>query len=91
MKRFSREIIQNSDVGKRIIIYNGKVNIRLNITKEMVGRKFGEFILTRKVNNKNRLFLLRIRKKGKSKGKSKSSNSKKKKKKEDMLWGICVK
>jgi ribosomal protein S19 len=31
-------------------IYNGKTFIKLKITKEMVGYKFGEFINTRKKN-----------------------------------------
>jgi len=40
--------IQLSDINKKFLIYNGKHFQKLIISKEMVGYRFGEFIVTRK-------------------------------------------
>lgn len=40
--------IQVSDINKKFLIYNGKHFQKLFILKEMVGYRFGEFIVTRK-------------------------------------------
>jgi ribosomal protein S19 len=37
------------DINKKFLIYNGKDFQKLIILKEMVGKRFGEFIITRKV------------------------------------------
>jgi len=37
------------DINKKFLIYNGKDFQKLVISKEMVGKRFGEFIITRKV------------------------------------------
>jgi len=37
------------DINKKFLIYNGKDFQKLIISKEMVGKRFGEFIITRKV------------------------------------------
>jgi len=37
------------DLNKNFLIYNGKIFQKLFISKEMVGFRFGQFILTRKV------------------------------------------
>jgi len=37
------------DINKKFLIYNGKDFQKLVILKEMVGKRFGEFIITRKV------------------------------------------
>ena len=41
-------IILPSFEDKVFFIYNGKIFIKLRITKEMIGHKFGEFSFTRK-------------------------------------------
>lgn len=40
-------IIMPENVNKFYFIYNGKKFIKIKITEEMIGYKFGEFILTR--------------------------------------------
>lgn len=37
------------DLNKNFLIYNGKIFQKLFIVKEMVGFRFGQFVLTRKV------------------------------------------
>ena len=37
------------DINQKALIYNGKNFQKLIISKEMVGHRFGEFIVTRKV------------------------------------------
>ena len=41
--------IQLKDLNKKFLIYNGKNLQKLIISKDMIGYKFGEFIMTRKV------------------------------------------
>ena len=41
--------INSGDVNKKFLIYNGKNFQKLIILKEMIGKRFGEFIITRKV------------------------------------------
>ena len=41
--------ISSSDINKKILIYNGKDFQKLIVLKDMVGRRFGEFVITRKV------------------------------------------
>lgn len=41
--------IQLQDLNKKFLIYNGKNLQKLIISKDMVGYRFGEFIMTRKV------------------------------------------
>ena len=41
--------IRLEDLNQKFLIYNGKNFQKLIISKDMVGYKFGEFILTRKV------------------------------------------
>ena len=43
-----RSMISPSYVDRKVLVYNGKTFVRLTILEEMVGRKFGEFALTRK-------------------------------------------
>jgi len=40
--------IQSYDINKKFLIYNGKHFQKLVISKEMIGYRFGEFIVTRK-------------------------------------------
>jgi small subunit ribosomal protein S19 len=42
-------IIFPSFVGLNFEVYNGKIFVPLSIKKNMVGAKFGEFVLTRKM------------------------------------------
>jgi len=44
------QVIMPKDIDVNYNIYNGKTFIKLKITKEMLGYKFGEFINTRKKN-----------------------------------------
>jgi ribosomal protein S19 len=41
--------ISFNDINKKILIYNGKDFQKLIILKSMVGKRFGEFVSTRKV------------------------------------------
>jgi ribosomal protein S19 len=41
--------ISVKDINKKKLIYNGKDFQKLIISKEMVGKRFGEFVTTRKV------------------------------------------
>lgn len=41
--------IDSCFIGKKVKIYNGQSFFIFNITKFMVGFRFGEFILTRKI------------------------------------------
>lgn len=41
--------IQLKDLNNKFLIYNGKNLQKLIISKDMVGHRFGEFIMTRKV------------------------------------------
>lgn len=40
--------INSKDLNKKFLIYNGKNFQKLIILKEMIGKRFGEFIITRK-------------------------------------------
>jgi ribosomal protein S19 len=44
------QVIMPKDIDVNYNIYNGKTFIKLKITKEMLGYKFGEFVNTRKKN-----------------------------------------
>ena len=44
-----QSIILPNFVGRTFFIHNGNKYLKLVITKEMVGRKFGEFIFTRRI------------------------------------------
>lgn len=46
-----RSTITNSSIGKKIFIYNGKIFKPITITRNMIGFKYGAFILTRKSRN----------------------------------------
>ena len=41
--------ITYKNLNKHFLIYNGKIFQKLFISKEMIGFRFGQFILTRKV------------------------------------------
>lgn len=41
-------------IGKDVYIHNGNKFIKINITREKVGYKFGEFALTRKFTKKEK-------------------------------------
>lgn len=41
--------IQLKDLNNKFLIYNGKNLQKLIISKDMVGHRFGEFVMTRKV------------------------------------------
>lgn len=41
--------ITSADINKKFLIYNGKDFQKLIILEKMVGKRFGEFISTRKV------------------------------------------
>jgi len=43
-----RSTITNNIIGKKIFIYNGKIFKPITITRDMIGFKYGAFILTRK-------------------------------------------
>jgi ribosomal protein S19 len=51
-KKRRNEFISINDVGKIFIIHNGKISIKLKPSINMVGHKFGEFILTRTIIKK---------------------------------------
>ena len=46
-----RSTITNNTIGKKIFIYNGKIFKPITITRDMIGFKYGAFILTRKSRN----------------------------------------
>lgn len=46
------EAIAHFLVGKNVFVYNGKIFKKINITRNRVGYKFGEFITTRNFNRK---------------------------------------
>jgi ribosomal protein S19 len=46
-----RSVITKNFIGKKIFVYNGKLFKPIIITREMVGFKYGAFILTRKPRN----------------------------------------
>lgn len=41
--------IQSIHLNNKFLIYNGKDFQKLIVSKDMLGRKFGEFVMTRKV------------------------------------------
>lgn len=56
-----RSMILPKFLGKQFAVYNGKIFIRLKISEDMIGHKFGEFANTRrkaihkkKIQNKKR-------------------------------------
>jgi small subunit ribosomal protein S19 len=50
VKTHAREmIIVPQMVGKTVSVYNGKEYTALGITEEMLGRRLGQFVLTRKI------------------------------------------
>ena len=56
------EAIPNFLIGKNILIYNGKIFKKINVTRNKVGYKFGEFITTRKFNKKIKKITVQKRK-----------------------------
>lgn len=44
----NRQII-SQDLNKKFLIYNGKDFQKLIVSKNMLGYKFGEFVMTRKI------------------------------------------
>lgn len=46
MPRFS--IVLSEHVDKKILVHNGQKLMRVYVNSEMVGHKFGEFVVTRK-------------------------------------------
>lgn len=46
-KKKGTDKICEEDIGKKFLVYNGRSNIEISVSGLMVGRKFGEFILTR--------------------------------------------
>jgi len=47
-----RSVISSYLLGKRVLIYNGKVFKHLIVTREHIGFKFGEFIFTKTFSSK---------------------------------------
>ena len=43
-----RSVILPNHLNQNFLIYNGKVFIRLLVSEEMIGHKFGEFSVTRR-------------------------------------------
>jgi ribosomal protein S19 len=43
------KIITSMHLNKKFLIYNGKDFQKLIVSKEMLGYKFGEFVMTRKI------------------------------------------
>lgn len=74
-------IILPEYVGKFFEIHRGKDFYKLEITEEMVGFRFGDFVFTRAVEPEHHLKkkkkLLLMKRKHKSKGKGKSKGKKK--------------
>lgn len=56
------EAIAHFLTGKNILIYNGKTFKKINVTRNKVGYKFGEFITTRKFNKKIKKITVQKRK-----------------------------
>jgi ribosomal protein S19 len=46
-----RSLILITDLGKTYKVHNGKIYQNLVITKNMIGKHFGDFILTKKQQN----------------------------------------
>jgi ribosomal protein S19 len=57
------EAIPSFLIGKSVLIYNGKIFKKINVTRNRVGYKFGEFIVTRKFNKKIKKIILKTKKK----------------------------
>jgi len=51
MKRLYKRgsLIQESDINKSFLIYQGSAFYKVSVSKEMVGKKFGEFVFTRRL------------------------------------------
>lgn len=47
MLKLGSDIVRNKDIGKKYHVYNGKEYVDVGVSGIMVGRRFGEFILTR--------------------------------------------
>ena len=43
-----RSMILPKFIGKKYLVYNGKIFITVNVIEDMIGHKFGEFANTRK-------------------------------------------
>ena len=43
------KLITSIHLNKKFLIYNGKDFQKLIVSKKMLGRKFGEFVMTRKI------------------------------------------
>lgn len=53
IKKVSRNLkIYSSFLNKKVKIYNGKKYILQEIKPNMIGYKFGDFVLTKKITNK---------------------------------------
>jgi len=48
------EVIMSNDVGKTFLVHNGRFDIKVKALVSMVGHKYGEFALTRKVVRKTK-------------------------------------
>lgn len=47
-KTWNRDAVISSNlIGKKVFVYNGKFHKAINITREKIGFKFGEFSFTR--------------------------------------------
>lgn len=56
------ESISQFLVGKSVFVYNGKLFKKINITRNRVGYKFGEFINTRKFTKKQKKIIQKRKK-----------------------------
>ena len=63
--KYKNSIISHYFIGKKINIYTGKTYNTINILSNMIGYKFGEFILTKTFEN----FIHKKKKKSKKKTK----------------------
>jgi ribosomal protein S19 len=43
--------IKTSDVGKTVPLYNGRIQYFLTVGEQMVGYRFGEFVLTKRLGS----------------------------------------
>jgi small subunit ribosomal protein S19 len=48
------EIIIMEDLGKVFVVHNGKLHIKIKPNLNMIGHKFGEFVLTRTIKKKKK-------------------------------------
>lgn len=48
------ELIIKEDLGKIFFVHNGKLHIKIKPSLNMIGHKFGEFVLTRTIKKKQK-------------------------------------